>query len=201
MSDIDDEPRGRSAAGAVIIAVIFLAILGTGVGIVLGSANKKDGGDDVGSGPTGTPAPTVSVTETTGPGGSGTDPGGATGTKTRNPTNTSTYPAVTKSECPRQTQERAGASLSVTIYIKTARAEVWICSGGGRTVYQGHLLGQPFTAATSDFSLYIGTVRYEAGVWAATNGATTYYVSRDRLRQEENGVEKVNDLVTDRYEA
>jgi hypothetical protein len=198
MSDIDDEPRGRSSAAAVIIAVIFLAILGTGVGIVLGSANKKDGGDDVGSGVTASATPTGSVTQTTGPGGSDNDPNG-TGTKTRNPTGTS-YPGVTKSECPKQTQDRAGTSLSVTIYIKTARAEVWICGGGGRTVYQGHILDTPFTAATTDTTLYIGSVNYEAGVWAATNGATTYYVSRDRLRQEENGVVTVNDPVVDRYE-
>jgi hypothetical protein len=191
MSDIDDESRGRSAAGAVIIAVIFLAILGTGVGIVLGSANKKEG-ENVGSGST----PTPTVTQTTGP----TDSATPTGTKTRTPTGTNTDSTVKPDECPRVTQERAGASLSVTIYIRTAKAEVWICSGGGRLVYQGHILGTPFTAATSNSTLFIGTVNYEAGVWAASNGATTYFVSRDRLRQEDNGVEKVNDPVVDRYE-
>ena len=193
MSDIDDETRGRSATGAVIIAVIFLAILGTGVGIVLGSANKEGG--NVGSGSTPTPTPSVSVTETTGP----TETATPTGTRTRTPTNTNAGDPK-PNECPRVTQERAGVSLSVTIYIKTAKAEVWICSGGDRLVYQGHILGTPFTAATSNSSLFIGTVNYEAGVWAASNGATRYFVSRDRLRQEENGVETVNDPVVDRYE-
>ena len=59
MSDIDTEPRGRSATGAVIIAVIFLAILGTGVGIVLGTqAKNRDPGDNVANNSTASPSPT-----------------------------------------------------------------------------------------------------------------------------------------------
>ena len=81
----------------------------------------------------------------------------------------------------------------------TSSAEVWICEGGGRTVYQGHLLGRPFPSATSDYSLYIGSVRYEAGVYAATNGNFTYYVSPERLRQEKNDVEQSNDPVLETY--
>ena len=65
MSDFDDEPRGRSATGAVIIAVIFLALLGTGVGLVLGSQNKKADAGGRAAGDPGTTA-TPSATSTAG---------------------------------------------------------------------------------------------------------------------------------------
>jgi hypothetical protein len=200
MSEIDAEPRSRSATGAVIIAVIFLAVLGTGVGIVLGSQQKNNGnGNNVANNTTtsATPSPTVTVTQTTGPGNNG---GGNTGgTQTRQPTNTKTYRPTAKDDCPQQTDEAAGTSLSVKLYIRTGSSEVWICEGGGRTVYQGHLNGRPFPSATSDYSLYIGSVHYEAGVYAATNGNTTYYVSPERLRREKNGVEEANEAVVESY--
>ncbi|GAA0958921.1 hypothetical protein [Virgisporangium aurantiacum] len=192
MSDFDDEPRGRSATGAVIIAVIFLAILGTGVGIVLGSANKKDGDDRAG----GNPSPTVTATDV--PSASAT--GGGKPTNTKAPTGTRTYAATTRDKCPEQTQEATGTTMSVKRYIKTNRSEVWICSGGGKTVYQGHRLDKPFRAATSDDTLFIGSVRYEGGVYAATNGDTTYFVGAESLRREKNGVEEATEPVEDLYE-
>jgi hypothetical protein len=199
MSEIDAEPRSRSATGAVIIAVIFLAVLGTGVGIVLGSQQKNnDNGDNVANDTTvsASPSPTVTVTQTTDPG--NTD-GGNNATRTNRPTNSKSYRPTAKDDCPQQTDEEAGTSLTVKLYIRTSSSEVWICEGGGRTVYQGHLNGRPFPSATSDHSLYIGSVRYEAGVYAATNGGTTYYVSPERLRREENGVERANEPVVERY--
>jgi hypothetical protein len=198
MSEIDAEPRSRSATGAVIIAVIFLAVLGTGVGIVLGSQQKNsDKGDNVANNTTtsASPSPTVTVTQTS-PGNTGGNNGG---TQTRQPTNTKTYRPTAKDDCPQQTDEAAGASLSVVLYIRTSSSEVWICEGGGRTVYQGHLNGRPFPSATSDHSLYIGSVHYEAGVYAATNGNTVYYVSREQLRREKNGVEEAREAVLESY--
>ena len=192
MSDFDDEPRGRSATGAVIIAVIFLAILGTGVGIVLGSANKENGDDRAG----GEPTPTVTATD--GPSASAT--GGGKPTNTKTPTGGKTYAATTRDKCPEQTQEATGTTMSVKRYIKTNRSEVWICSGGGKTVYQGHRLDKPFPSATSGDTLFIGSVRYEAGVYAASNGDTTYFVGPDSLRREKNGVEESNEPVADLYE-
>jgi hypothetical protein len=196
MSEIDAEPRNRSATAAVIIAVIFLAVLGTGVGIVLGSQAKNDKGDNVANNTTtsASPSPTGSGTQTSDPGN-----GGGNGTKTRTPTNNSSYRPTTKDDCPQQTDEEAGTQLSVKLYIRTNSSEVWICEGGGRTVYQGHLRGRPFPSATSDHSLYIGSVRYEAGVYAASNGNTTYYVSPERLRREKNGVEESNEPVLETY--
>jgi hypothetical protein len=200
MSDIDTEPRNRSATGAVIIAVIFLAVLGTGVGIVLGTqAKNREPGDNVANNSTATasPSPSVTVTQTTDP---GNDNGGdGTATRTRNPTNTKTYRPITKTDCPEQTDEAAGTSLSVKLYIKTNRSEVWICEGGGRTVYQGHVLGTQFTAATSSSTLFISSVRYEAGVYSATNGDTVYYVSPERLRIEKNRNEISNEPAVDTY--
>jgi hypothetical protein len=194
MSDFDDEPRGRSATGAVIIAVIFLAILGTGVGIVLGSANKKDGDDRAG----GEPTPTATVTA---PASDGPSPGATKPTGTRAPSGgTKTYRATSRDRCPEQTEEAAGTSMSVKRYIKTNRSEVWICSGGGKTVYQGRVLGSQFRAATSDTTLYIGSVEYEAGVFAAQNGDTRYFVGPDALRIEKNGTEISNEPVADLYE-
>lgn len=192
MSDFDDEPRGRSATGAVIIAVIFLAILGTGVGIVLGSANKGNGDDRAG----GEPTPTATATD--GPSASAT--GGGRPTNTKAPTGAKTYAPTTRDKCPEQTQEATGTTMSVKRYIKTNRSEVWICTGGGKTVYQGHRLDKPFRAATSDDTLFIGSVRYEAGVYAATNGDTTYFVGPDSLRREKNGVEEATEPVEDLYE-
>ena len=194
MSDIDAEPRSRSATGAVIIAVIFLAVLGTGVGIVLGSQAKNDKGDNVGNDTTvsASPSPTGTGTPTT-------DPTNTGGTKTRPPTNTKSYTSPDGRDCPQQTEEAAGTSLSLKLYIRTSSAEVWICQGGGRTVYQGHLLGRPFPSATSDHTLFIGSVNFSGGVYSATNGNTTYYVSPERLRREENGVEKQNEAVVETY--
>jgi hypothetical protein len=198
MSEIDVEPRGRGATGAVIIAVIFLAVLGTGVGIVLGTQAKNDKGDNVANNTTtsASPSPTASDGETVDPDTS--DPGNG-GTRTRTPTGTKTYGTTDPRNCPQQTVDAAGTSLSVKLYIRTNSAEVWICEGGGRTVYQGHLRGRPFPSATSDSSLFIGSVRYEAGVYAASNGNTTYFVSPERLRREENGVEKQNESVVETY--
>jgi hypothetical protein len=193
MSDFDDEPRGRSATGAVIIAVIFLAILGTGVGIVLGSANKNNGDDQAG----GDPTPTASVTATGEPSAGST--GGGKPTKT--PTSgTKSYAPTARDKCPEQTQEAAGTTMSVKRYIRTSRSEVWICTGGGKTVYQGRIRGSQFSAATSGTTLFIGSVRYEAGVYAATNGDTVYFVGPDALRREKNGVEEANEPVEDLYE-
>ena len=198
MSDIDTEPRSRSATGAVIIAVIFLAVLGTGVGIVLGTQQKnRDRAENTASNstPSASPSPNVTVTQTTDP----TDAGTSGGTKTKPPTNTKSYRPTTRDECPQQTDEAAGTSLTVKLYIRTNRSEVWICEGGGRLVYQGHVLGSGFPSATSSSTLYIGTVNYEAGIYGATNGDTRYLVSPQRLRIEKNGSEISNEPAVDTY--
>jgi len=198
MSDIDVEPRSRSATGAVIIAVIFLAVLGTGVGIVLGTQQKnKDRAENTASNstPSATASPDVTVTQTTEP----TDSSTSGGTKTKPPTSTKSYRPTTRDDCPQQTDEAAGTSLTVKLYIKTNRSEVWICEGGGRLVYQGHVLGSGFPAATSGSTLFISTVYYEAGIYGAQNGDTRYLVSPERLRILKNGEEISNEPAVDTY--
>jgi hypothetical protein len=63
---------------------------------------------------------------------------------------------------------------------------VWICQDrGGRLWYQGRLLAEPFTAATSNSSLLLGDVSTEPGGDVAINhdagGDTRYHVSRTVL--------------------
>jgi hypothetical protein len=193
MSDFDDEPRGRSATGAVVIAVIFLALLGTGVGLVLGSQNKKDdggnrAGDEPSVGVSATPSVTASATGTAKP------------TNTRPPSGGTSFRPTVRDKCPQQTEETVGETMSVKRYIRTTRSEVWICTGGGKTVYQGHQLGKPFTGATTNTTLFIGSVRFEAGIYSAVNGDHEYFVGADRLRIEKNGTETDNEPVEDLYE-
>ncbi|GAA1028905.1 hypothetical protein GCM10009557_15570 [Virgisporangium ochraceum] len=189
MSDFDDEPRGRSATGAVVIAVIFLALLGTGVGLVLGSQHEKDGGDRAaGPSPTATAQPTPTGTPKT------------TGT-TRPPTNTGgSFRPTARDRCPDQTVAAAGTSLTVKRYLKTSRSEVWICSGGGKLYYQGHTLGNPFDGATTESSIFLPAEEGDSDLYFARNRDTTYYVGVDRLRIESNGVEQSNEPAVDRYE-
>ena len=189
MSDFDDEPRGRSATGAVVIAVIFLALLGTGVGLVLGSQHKKDDG--------GNQAAEPSQTATAQPTATGTPK--ATGT-TRPPTTGGSYRPTTRDKCPQQTEEAAGTTMSVKRYIETDRSEVWICTGGGKTVYQGHVLGASFRGATTDTTIFLTSVTFEANVYIANNGETNYLVGTETLRIEKNGNVQSNEEVVDLYE-
>ena len=193
MSDFDDEPRGRSATGAVVIAVIFLALLGTGVGLVLGSQAKKD--DD----PVDRAGAEPSVTASAQPTASDTPKPTAT-TTTRPPTTGGTYRPTTRDRCPQQTEEAAGTTLTVKRYVKTNRSEAWICSGNGKTYYQGHVLDSSFRGATTDTTIFLTNVTYEAGVYVANNGDTKYFVSAETLRIEKNGNVLSDEEVVDLYE-
>jgi hypothetical protein len=190
MSDFDDEPRGRSATGAVIIAVIFLALLGTGVGLVLGSQNKKDDpGKQVAGDATAAPTrPPTAGTSTPKP------------TNTRTPGNNGTYRPTAKDKCPQQTEEAAGATLAVKRYVRTNRSEAWICSGGGKLYYQGHVIGSSFGGATTDTTIFLSTVALEGDVYIANNGDTNYIVSTESLRIEKNGNVQNDEAVVDLYE-
>jgi hypothetical protein len=195
MSDFDDEPRGRSATGAVIIAVIFLAILGTGVGLVLGSQSRNnDTGNEAAGDSTATATATPSAAPTPG------NTAGSKPTNTRTPTRGASYRPTARDKCPQQTEEAAGTSLSVKRFVRTNRSEVWICAGGGKTVYQGHVIGSPFTGATSDSTLFIGSVAVEGDVFTAANGETRYIVGKETLRIEKNGSVLSDEEVIDLYQ-
>lgn len=205
MPEIDadrDRSGGRNTVLAVTVAVIFLAVLGSSVGFILGSDRRDGPGDPLGGQ---TALPTSTPTATSGSGGS-TPPDGPTGgttTRTRTQTATRSYGPPKRDACPQQTAEAVGAgssdALNLVLYVRTARSEAWICQYQGRTFYQGHLRGRSFPAATSDTSILVNNVRYEAGVHAATNGTTVYYVSPERLRIETDGKETFNETVEDYY--
>lgn len=192
MSDFDDEPRGRSATGAVIIAVIFLAILGTGVGLVLGSQNKKaDAGNRADGDPGATAVPSATAT-------AGTPT--ARPTSTRPPSTGGSYRPVARDRCPQQTEEAAGATLTVKRYVKTNRSEAWICSGGGKLYYQGHVLGASFRGATTDTTIFLTSVTAENDVYIARNGDTNYIVGTQWLRIEKNNALQSDEAAVDLYE-
>lgn len=190
MSDFDDEPRGRSATGAVIIAVIFLALLGTGVGLVLGSQRKDAEGGDQAAQPTQSATAAPTATGTPKPTAAGTRP----------PSTGGSYRPTARDKCPQQTEEAAGATLTVKRYVKTNRSEAWICANGSKLYYQGHVLGAPFRGATTDTTIFLNTVAVEGDVYIANNGDTNYIVGKETLRIEKNGNVQSNEDVVDLYE-
>jgi hypothetical protein len=194
MSDLDsdrDQPKGRSTALAVVLATVFLTILGAMVGVILGTTQKNGGTGTNVANESPTPGATVTGTEAT-----PAYPSNGTRTNTKPPSTAKTYRPTTKDDCPQQTDEKAGTDLTVQLYIKTSSSEVWICKGGGRTYYQGHVLNKPFN---NDSTLFVANPYYEAGVWRADNNNHSYYVSLERLRITKNGAEFSNEPVEDSY--
>jgi hypothetical protein len=197
--EADHEERdSRYTTVAVVLAVVFLTILGAGVGLWLGLGRGKDGGSNVADR---SPAPSVAPSASDDRPATGEPYSGGTNTRTRSasPYPNKSYPPTRRDACPKQSVEAAGTELTLVLYIRTTRSEVWICQGQGRTFYQGHVLGGPFPAATSGTTIFLTDVRYEAGVHAATNGDTVYFVSQERLRIEKNGKETANEPVVDSY--
>jgi hypothetical protein len=161
-------PPRRRGGGllALLLAVLFLAVLGASVGVVVGlrvnehraaEEQSRTGGDSGGQS-TGDPQP----------------PAGSTPTGKR---------------CHQVTERDAkvGALFEVR-YVKTNRSEAWICrDSGGGLWYQGHLLSGPLDS--NDFSLLLPGVQADGDTYVATNEAdgTRYLVYRDRLVIEQNG--------------
>jgi hypothetical protein len=119
---------------------------------------------------------------------------------------TSPAPAVTTSTntadpCPRFTVDAIRAKgrpgeLERVLYVEVAlagtrAAEAWICrDSDGTLYYQGHEFRGPATAATSDYTLLLGTpiqgsVTQDGSTFTATNpsesGRTQYIVTREML--------------------
>jgi hypothetical protein len=196
MSEFDAHrpSRGRSTL-AVVVAVVFLAVLGGAVGVILGtSKNRAADGDSTANG-TPTEAPTGQVGSQVG---SGT--AGGTGPKnpTKTPTTPKTYPATSLNKCPQQTVDAAGTELTVVLAIRTDRSEVWICKSGGKLYYQGHIIGRDFPAANSNNSLFRDATN-EGGTYVARNADTTYYVTTAKLRIEKNGKVESDETVRESF--
>ncbi len=170
--------RGAPTLGPLLLAVIFLAVLGGGVGFSLGTlakhqhnaaATRDDGGtagQDNGSGQ-----------------GNGT--GGGNGAGTGGGQNG-------KKACPDHTVQQAGAGpLTQVLYLHTPQSEVWICADSGGTLYyQGHSgpPGEDLVEGTN--ALFLTDVQRENGngyVATNTDGSgriTRYHVTAKRLVKE-----------------
>jgi hypothetical protein len=182
--------------GPVVIAAVFLAIIGASVGFVLGARDKPE--------LTGGASPDVQVSQepSTPPDGS---PPVAEPPAPQPPPDEEEPP--TADRCPGHTWKLAhdaGASgdLALKLYVRTNGSEVWICAdSNGRLFYQGHR-GQPGERLREgDNALFLTDVTAEGDWYVATNSSgdklTTYRVSPDELviegkdgKQTEQVVEK-----------
>ena len=180
------EERVRPAVwGPVLIAAVFLAIIGGSAGwIAANQANAEDRAAqeqqrDPGAGAPDDQRPVAP--EPTADDGGGNDGGNDGGGRDE----------AGPDACPRHLRELAGrdgaeGSLELVLYLRTTRSHVWICrDGSGRLFYQGFRgkLGTPMREG--DNALYLTDVGGEGDTYVATNRAdgrtTTYRVSREAL--------------------
>lgn len=165
---VDQSPRGSGGRiFAVLLAVLFLAVLGSSVGYLAGRQvqahrEAQRTGDQTGGDQTGGNTPTP--TETT----------------------SSRLPGT---HCPNASEQDANRQLVQVLHIKTQRSEVWICRDSGHGLwYQGHVGSDP--KFTDKNSILLRDVQDGGdGTYTATNGAdgTKYIVSKKSLVIQEPG--------------
>jgi hypothetical protein len=169
----DSRRRGASPVGPLLLAVIFLAVLGGGVGFSLGTLSKHQRN--------------AATTQSDGSGTSTPDAGNGTGTT----------PAVSQGSakrCPQHTEQLAGAGqLTQLLYLRTAQSEVWICKDrNGTLYYQGHKGGPGDPLVEGSTALFLTDVQREQNTdngYVATNTdpagpITKYHVRPRRLVRE-----------------
>lgn len=158
----------------VLLAMLFLAIIGGTVGYLLGAqynhkiANAADGGGGSGGG---------------GQGGGGGGSGGGTGGATASPT------LGGGTRCPQHTRTLAGTDLIQLLYLETTQgSQVWICqSADGTLYYQGHRDNGNSDFIEGQNALFLTDVHKEGDEYVARNynpndGSTTeYHVTKQRL--------------------
>jgi hypothetical protein len=179
---------GRSTTGPLLLAVIFLAVLGAGAGFSLGSLAKSERTTAT------EPASSQPATSTLpdGTGGQQTNPGNTTTSGGTGNTNTNTNGGNTdpnSTQCPKHTVDLASyGTLNLAFYLHTAKSEVWICKAAdGKLFYQGHS-GRPGEELHERVNaLYLETVEVEDNGYVATNTdrdnghVTKYHVNSQRL--------------------
>lgn len=118
--------RTGSKVLAVLLAAVFLGVIGASVGYIVGTRVNQARADAQGGGSTGD---------------------GTGGTHTGSPTPRTSPPGP---PCPRPTIELAHAKgapagpLYRVLYVETEKSEVWICrDSSGRLWYQGHRKSSP----------------------------------------------------------
>ena len=189
----DDAPTvRRGTAGLALLAMVFLAIIGASVGVIIGL--RSDG-------------------TTSGPpdGGLGAGTGSSTATP---PASASHTPPVTASgtppvieRCLEHTEKLARdkgspGGLVVHAYYLTSGSEVWICKDTAGTLwYQGHRGGPADRVLVEgDNALFLATVQRIDGGYVATNqnadGRTDYRVTRRLLRIEQSSHGVIEQPVT-----
>jgi hypothetical protein len=160
--------RSGSGFGPVVLAMIFLAVLGGGAGYSLGTYAKDHPSGGVSSDTdTGSGDQTTTATDGGGSGGGGSD--------------------APPTRCPKHTETLAAAGpLTRVLYLHTAQSEVWICKDSAGTLYyQGHR-GAPGEDLQENINaLYLTQVAPEGDGYVATNadgnGTTEYHVTSGRL--------------------
>jgi hypothetical protein len=143
----------------VLLAMLFLAIIGGVVGYVAGARVKEHRRPEVGQ-PVG-----AAIGDPAGPAAQSSPPRGP--------------------RCPPHTEDQAGAGpLRQLLYLHTSKSEVWICAdAGGQLFYQGHRgkPGQPLVEGKT--ALFLTEVESEApdGYVATNHGPdgtiTEYHVN------------------------
>lgn len=158
----------RPVVGPLLLALLFLAVIGGSTGVILGRTQAKSAGAKGGATPSG-----------------GTEYPPPTQTQRPDPS-PSREPCLDHTEQLARQQGSAGGLL-VVLYIQTTASEAWICrDSAGRLWYQGHT----GTATDRDLvehknALFLSQVGEESGGYVATNPGTgtrtEYHVSRQKL--------------------
>jgi hypothetical protein len=156
--------RGGGVA-ALLLAVLFLAVLGGSVGYLVGRQVKAHRAAPVDS-----QRPPVSTGT---PGSSASSPAQDDGGQ----------------HCPKISERDSHKSLTQVRYLKTHRSEVWVCRDpDGGYWYQGHNLAGDID--TDKFGILVGDVsKQEGGLYVATNpkDGTQYLIYADKLVIKQNG--------------
>jgi hypothetical protein len=159
--------------GPLLLAVLFLAVLGGGVGYSVGTLTKSQHSGSSGPGGASTPD-------------AGTTTESATGTGSPAATGPSNAAAA---RCTKHTEDLAKAGpLTQLLYLHTQYSEVWICKDGAGTLYyQGHS-GPPGQDLQEHVNaLYLTEIQREGeNGYVATNRddngrVTEYHVTTTRL--------------------
>lgn len=166
-------PAGRGGRRVVelLIAIVFLTVIGAAAGYVVGHRVRESrtggtGGPATGDTPTGT-QPTT---------------GAASATKL----------CLDVTERDAKSRFRSPGGLVQVLYIRTDRSEVWICEDKIHNLfYQGHVLSpgerppDNRAAFTDDNSIILQSVTRTSPGYVAVNsdgnGTTRYRVSKDQL--------------------
>ena len=175
MTDPAASPPTRSVAGPLLLAVVFLAIIGASVGVIIGLTGRN-GTNDAGG---------RTTTETT-----AAAPATADGPEATRPTPTSA-PVPAGKRCLDHTERLAGQELAQVLYVQarngSRRIEVWICrDAGGKLYYQGHE-GTPDDRELVEGvdALFLRTVTEQPYGYEAVNsgrrGETRYRVSTEKV--------------------